>query len=70
LILGGQQTTAERYNYLYLIGVVHSQGNARAFKVVNIHGSGFATVLWSVNELELSWTRSDEICGPVLCGVG
>lgn len=50
----------------HVISIVHGHGHTLANEIVNVQCSLLRPVGRSVHHLELSRTRCDEICGPVL----
>ena len=51
----------DSFGRAYLVGVVHAHSNTLALKVVHIECGRRATISWSIDELQLSSSRNDEI---------
>lgn len=50
----------------HVVGVVHGQSDALALEVIHVHCGWLAAILGSVDELQLSGSRRDEVRGSVL----
>ena len=55
------------YLVLYLVGVVHAEGNACSIEVMKDVSLCFSSPRWSVDHFYLARTRNNKVCRLVLC---